>query len=72
MDAVQSGLINMSAQEKIWGWIVWRMCFGEYEMITACTSAIRFLQKQHKQDTWIQKVSGFQEPDWVTWLKTGM
>ena len=53
----------------MWGRIVWRVCFGEYQTIAAGTSAIRFHQKQHEQDTWIQKVSGFQEPDWVTWLK---
>ena len=68
VDAVRSGLLNMSEQEEMWGRIVWRMCFGEYYMISAGTSAIRFSQKQHKQDTWIQKVSGFQGPYWVTWM----
>ena len=29
VDAVQAGLLNMSAQEKMWGRVFWRMCFGE-------------------------------------------
>ena len=56
----------------MWGRIFWRMCFGDYYTIDTGTSAIRFHQKQHEQDAWIQKVSSFQEPDWVTWLKNGM
>ena len=30
MDVVQAVLLNMSEQEKMWGHIVWRMCFGGY------------------------------------------